>query len=84
MTWNRSKRSVSIDIDLPSDSIGRQRLDGLLAEADVLVHSFGPTRSKQLGLDDESLANRHPHLIAVSILGGRSANPTPSDRLTTC
>lgn len=31
VTWNRSKRSVSIDVDLPSESIGRQRLDELLA-----------------------------------------------------
>lgn len=66
VTWNRSKRSVTLDVDEPSD---RQRLDELLAGADVFVHSFGPTRSKRLGLDDASLANRHQHLIVASIIG---------------
>ena len=55
-TWARSKRSVVLDVDDASD---RDALEGLLAAADVVVHNFGPTRARELGLDDESLA-RHP------------------------
>jgi crotonobetainyl-CoA:carnitine CoA-transferase CaiB-like acyl-CoA transferase len=66
-TWNRSKRSVEIDLRNPLSRGGQ--LDALLACADVLVHSFGPTRARALGLDDASLAVRHPDLVVSSVLG---------------
>ncbi len=39
LTWNRSKRSVVIDLETED---GRTQLHGLLEGADVLIHTFGP------------------------------------------
>jgi crotonobetainyl-CoA:carnitine CoA-transferase CaiB-like acyl-CoA transferase len=75
-TWNRSKRSVVLDVD--SDD-GRAALDALLAAADGVVHNFGPARARALALDDEALARTHPHLIACSVLSW-PANHVDADR----
>ncbi len=64
-TWGRSKRSVVLDVDT---AVGLATLDQLLAAADVLVHNFGPSRARELALDDDSLASNHPDLIACSLL----------------
>ena len=65
-TWHRSKRSVLADLDEPE---GRARLHSLLSSADVLIHQMPPSRAEAAGIDDESLARRHPHLIPCSVLG---------------
>ncbi|MGD9796228.1 MAG: CoA transferase, partial [Acidimicrobiia bacterium] len=82
-TWSRSKQSVELDIE---STDGRARLDALLAGADVLVHSYGPTHAKRLGLDDASLAARFPNLIASSVLAWpmnhRHADAPVDDLLT--
>ncbi|MFI5053714.1 MAG: CoA transferase, partial [Acidimicrobiia bacterium] len=64
-TWNRSKRSVVLDLD---DETDRARFGDLLATTDVLVHQFGPTRAAELGLDDASLSGAYPDLITSSVL----------------
>ncbi|MEY2571005.1 MAG: hypothetical protein QOE63_1355 [Acidimicrobiaceae bacterium] len=64
-TWNRSKRSVALDID---DASGRDQLEGLLGAADVVVHELAPAAAAALGLDDASLAARHPHVVVCSVL----------------
>ncbi len=64
-TWMRSKRSVVLDVPRDDD---RAVLDRLLAAADVVVHNHGPTRARELGLDDDALAARFPHLIVSSVL----------------
>jgi crotonobetainyl-CoA:carnitine CoA-transferase CaiB-like acyl-CoA transferase len=64
-TWMRSKRSVVLDLEEPDD---RTTLDRLLAAGDVVVHNHGPTRARELGLDDASLAARFPHLVVSSVL----------------
>lgn len=65
-TWGRSKRSVELDL---ARADGRRQIDGILASADVVVHSIVPREASALGLDDEALAARHPQLIVSSILG---------------
>src|ERR1700730_10358187 len=65
-TWDRSKRSVVVDIEKAE---GVAELDALLASAVVFIHELGPARASVLRLDDASLAKRHPHLIASSVLG---------------
>src|SRR3954452_12229025 len=64
-TWMRSKRSVVLDLDRSED---RGALDNLLASADVVMHNSGPARARELGLDDATVAERHPHLIVSSVL----------------
>ena len=71
-TWNRSKRSVALD--LASDE-GRAGLETLLAAADVLVHELGPTAARAAGLDDPGLAVGHPNLIVSSVLSWPANHP---------
>ncbi|MFC0450022.1 CaiB/BaiF CoA transferase family protein [Rhodococcus jostii] len=63
---NRSKRSVRIDVKTPA---GREVLDRLLTDADVLVVSMRPASSRRLGLDFPSLKERFPRLVYCSITG---------------
>ena len=65
-TWNRSKRSVELDL---ADPPGRDGLFDLLRKADVLVHSHGPTAAARWGLDDDTLRRLNPGLIVSSVLG---------------
>jgi crotonobetainyl-CoA:carnitine CoA-transferase CaiB-like acyl-CoA transferase len=71
-TWNRSKRGAVLDL---ADQRGRDRLESLLASADVLVHGLRPAKAKGLGLDDASLAGRHPRLVTCSVLGYPIGHP---------
>ena len=71
-TWNRSKRSVALDL---STEGGREQLEQLLAAADVLVHELGPTAAAVAGLDDAGLATRHPDLIVASVLSWPANHP---------
>jgi len=66
LTWNRSKRSIALDIH---DEEDRATLEGLLAAADVLVHELGPSAAAAAGLDAGALADRHPQLVVASVLG---------------
>ncbi|MFE5699616.1 CaiB/BaiF CoA transferase family protein [Rhodococcus koreensis] len=63
---NRSKRSVRIDVKTPA---GREVLDRMLTDADVLVVSMRPAASRRLGLDFPSLKERFPRLVYCSITG---------------
>jgi len=61
---NAGKRSVVIDLE---SAAGRDRLHGLLAEADVMVEAMQPGEMARLGLAPADLSERHPHLIVTSI-----------------
>ena len=71
-TWNRSKTRVLIDI---RTAVGREELERLLARADVLIHEFSPLRATAVGLDDTTLARRHPPLIVSSVLSWPANHP---------
>ena len=71
-TWNRSKRSVALDL---ATEEGRAQLEQLLAAADVVVHELGPTAAEAAGLDDAGLAARHPNLIVSSVLSWPANHP---------
>lgn len=63
---NRGKKSLCVDFDKPE---GREVLDKLIAEADVLVENYGPNVLERRGLDYDSLKAKHPRLIYASISG---------------
>jgi crotonobetainyl-CoA:carnitine CoA-transferase CaiB-like acyl-CoA transferase len=69
---NRNKRSLSVDIAAPE---GRAVLDRLLAGADVLLTNFAPSVLRELKLDAEHLARRHPKLIVCSLSGFGTKGP---------
>ena len=69
-TWYASlcQGQTVLRLDLKSRD-GRAQLDGLLAQADLLLASFRPSALQRLGLDWESLHARHPRLCFVGIVG---------------
>lgn len=61
---NAGKRGHVADLDREAD---RAWLDRSLAEADVLVENLDPAARRRWQLDFDSLAEAHPHLVAVSL-----------------
>lgn len=64
LMWNRSKRSIALDLytDEAKDIIRR-----LAAEADVFIENFRPGVIAKMGLDYDTLAAINPRLIYVSL-----------------
>jgi crotonobetainyl-CoA:carnitine CoA-transferase CaiB-like acyl-CoA transferase len=58
--WNRNKRRLTLDLD---SAEGRERLEQLLAAADVAIFDFSPRRMAALDLLDA--AQRHPRLVRL-------------------
>jgi len=61
---NAGKRSAIVDLETEA---GRARLHALLDDADLVVESTKPGTLARLGLDADSLRERHPGLIVTSI-----------------
>jgi crotonobetainyl-CoA:carnitine CoA-transferase CaiB-like acyl-CoA transferase len=64
LAFNRSKKSVAIDLGRPE---GRDLVHRLAAVSDVLVENFRPGVMRRLGLDWDTMHARHPALIYCSI-----------------
>lgn len=75
-TYNRNKRSVTLDTRTLSD---RDLFDGLVREADVFIQNFRPGVAQRIGVDAERLMKLNPRLIYCSISGFGSSGPA-SDR----
>lgn len=58
------KRWAELDV---TSGDGRRRLEELLSGADVLVHGYRPGALDRVGLGEEDLAERHPHLVVASL-----------------
>jgi crotonobetainyl-CoA:carnitine CoA-transferase CaiB-like acyl-CoA transferase len=69
---NRGKRSLAVDIK--SDA-GREILNRLVAQSDVLVQNFRPGAMERLGFGPDELRRRYPRLIYVSISGVGDGGP---------
>ena len=63
---NRGKRSVVLDL---RDETDLERLNALLATADVLVTNMRPGALERLGLDHATVCERHPELVYGSLTG---------------
>lgn len=62
--WNRSKRSIILDLENRSD---RDNLLSLLKQSDVLLETFAPGTLAKWQLDYEHLKDRVPHLVYCSL-----------------
>ena len=62
-----SARMEVVRLDLKTDD-GRGRLDGLLADADVLITSSRPSSLERLGLLWPALHVRHPRVCHVAVI----------------
>ena len=78
VSYNRGKRSLSIDI---KSNAGREVLAKLAAQADVLVQNFRPGTMERLGLGHEELRKKYPRLIYVSISGVGDSGPYVKKRV---
>jgi crotonobetainyl-CoA:carnitine CoA-transferase CaiB-like acyl-CoA transferase len=63
---NRGKRSVVLDLREPD---ARDRLDELLASADVFLTNLRPDALDGLGLEPYATVERHPRLVYCSVSG---------------
>src|SRR5207247_10155455 len=61
---NAGKRSVVLDLAQRHD---RDRLDGLLADADIFLENLGPDGHGRHDLAPAAVSGRHPQLIVASI-----------------
>lgn len=64
LAFNRSKQSLALD---PRSPDGKAALLSLLEDTDVLVENYRPGVMKRFGLDYESLKDRFPKLIYLSV-----------------
>jgi formyl-CoA transferase len=62
--FNRGKKSVAIDL---KSADGRAAFDRLVAESDILVHNLRPGVTQALGIDADTVCDRHPRLIYCEI-----------------
>jgi len=61
---NCNKQGVTIDLTTPA---GRELLDRLAADADVLVQDYDPREAEALGLTYERLREINPRLVMASV-----------------
>ena len=80
--FNTSKDSRILDMGQAAD---RAAFDDLLAGADALLCNLAPATLRKLGLDGDSLRQRHPHLVATLISGfGQQDDRTCMDTIAQC
>ena len=71
-TWNRGKRSITLDLKRADDSaIARS----LIQSADVVVENFRPGTMDRLGLGPGEMTRANPRLVYCSIPGFASDDP---------
>ncbi len=64
--WNRSRRSVTIDLKSPA---GLEAMHRLVDDADVLVETFRPGVTDRLGIGFDAMNARNPRLVYLSCPG---------------
>ena len=74
-TWNRGKRSITLDLKRADDlAIARS----LIQSADVVVENFRPGTMERLRLGPEEMTRANPGLVYCSIPGFASDDPRAS------
>jgi crotonobetainyl-CoA:carnitine CoA-transferase CaiB-like acyl-CoA transferase len=69
---NRGKRSVAVDL---ATTPGREIVQELIEQADVVVENFRPGVTERLGISYGQLRERNPRLVYASINGFGSYGP---------
>ena len=72
LTQGAGKRALALDLASAEDNA---RFHALLARADVLVENHLPETLRDLGLDEDRIAARHPHLIHCAMTGYGRGGP---------
>lgn len=74
--YNSNKRGLSINLKDPK---GLELMEKLLASANAFVTSYRTGALKRLGLDYESMSQRHPHIVWGQINGFGDYGPAKDD-----
>lgn len=72
VTQGAGKKAITLDLETAQDVA---RLHKLLARADVFVENHIPQTMIRLGLDERTIAARHPHLIYCALSGYGRGGP---------
>src|SRR5690348_6836759 len=72
MALNRNKRSVVLDLKQEPD---REKLRGLMPDAQVFIHTVRADAAQRLGFDYETVAKLNPSMIYVHCVGYGSEGP---------
>jgi crotonobetainyl-CoA:carnitine CoA-transferase CaiB-like acyl-CoA transferase len=75
---NAGKRGAVIDLE---SGPGRERLERLCAQADILLENLGPAEQARYHLAPDQVQARHPHLVHVAISDFGLSGPRASWRL---
>jgi len=78
ISCNRGKRSLSLDLKNPT---AKDILWRLLENADVLVENMRPGTMKRLGFGRETLRQRNPRIVSLSITGFGETGPYSKKRV---
>lgn len=72
LTQGAGKKSIALDLETTE---GLATFHLLLERADVLVENHVPKTMQRLGLDEATIAQRHPHLIHCAMTGYGRGGP---------
>jgi len=72
MGLNRNKRGMRLDLTQPEE---RERLLGMLSDADVLLENFKTGTLEKWGLGYDTLSQRFPHLVHCRVSGYGADGP---------
>jgi formyl-CoA transferase/CoA:oxalate CoA-transferase len=70
--WNRSKRSIAIDL---TTDAGREVVNRLLRKADIVVENFRPSVTEKLKIDYATVRQLNPRIIYCSSTAFGSRGP---------
>ena len=69
---NRGKRSLAVEAKQPA---GKDVLDRLLADVDVVLHNFSPRGAASLGIDRSRVRALNPSAVTVAMTGYGETGP---------
>jgi crotonobetainyl-CoA:carnitine CoA-transferase CaiB-like acyl-CoA transferase len=75
-TWNRNKRSITLDLSHPE---AREMVLRLTAKSDVVIENFSPRVMANWGLEYERLKEVNPNLIMLSMSAMGQKGPWKDD-----
>ena len=70
--WNRGKKSVCVNLKTPE---GREIVERLVAQSDVLMENMRPGTAERLGLGEAQLRKINPRLIYCAVTAFGSTGP---------
>ena len=76
-TWNRGKKSLTLDLKSPEDL---EMAKKLINSADVLIENFRPSVMTRLGLGYEEISRTNPRLLYCSMPGFAHDDPRSNIR----